>query len=207
MNELTQEIVEQMPPEWAQRAQGVQFVRKGGEVHRWWHHLVFLFINFVGVFNKEFKRSFYEDYFTTLVSPFKRECTVYCPKDLVYDHKRSFGVIRHELRHVYDWLSFPFKFAVGYLFRKGRSYWERRAIVQDMLHDYERIGRVRTRTRGRLYRMFTGSMYFYMDVKNGEEEVDKRIRAVENEEVKDFGVFWEDWEMLNKRELKVKGGE
>lgn len=140
------------------KAEGIELRSK--KDFRYRHFYVPLFMWVVGLFKPELKKSFYEDFWTTIGN------SAYYPvyiknKSVALKHRTT---ILHERQHVFDCREHPILFRVSYvLSKRWRAYWERRGYTHNLLSEYNRRGSISEGTKKWLVDLFKGPMYFYMD--------------------------------------------
>lgn len=147
---------------------------------RGWHRIVPAFFFLVGIFNARFKTDFYSNYYTTLGN------VMYIPAWKYDDFCRhpTESVIRHEAVHYMDSQKYGIKYYVSYLFAKGRTHWEKRAYVQNMIIDKNINGYVSAHIKGFVKAKFLpGSIYWInMDPYKAQAMIDEMAEKVNSGE-------------------------
>ena len=152
-------------------------IREKGDWAKWWHYIVPVFVWIVGIFNSNFKDQFYNQFLNAIGD------TIYYPKGFEYDHEKHFGVIRHEMRHIYDWSCC---FVIGYLLSKRRRlHWELRGYAQNLAHEYFMKGEISELHFNHVVEMLESDMYLNM-TDNARPYVKKIVNIIKQSDYDSF---------------------
>lgn len=176
---------------------GVSVQQKGNWVVGW-HRVVQLFFFVVGIFNPKMKKSFYEDYVTTI------GYVIYMPDLERYKEKPSDyqAVILHELDHAMEYKRRGLDFFLKYILStRWRAYFEYKAYCHQFIHFYNQYGSVGTHVIDSIGRHFQKGSIYMLYEPNYEAYLLELARAVEAGEIsgKTAKGFEKVWKGLCKK--------
>lgn len=171
VNEITQDEVQQYLADC-----GASVQQKGNWIV-WWHRVVQLFFFIVGIFNPKMKKSFYEDYVTTI------GYVIYMPDLESYkDNPSNYqAVILHELDHAMEYKRRGLDFFLKYILSaKWRAYFEYKAYCHQFIHFYNQYNRVSPQIIANVARHFQKGSIYLLDEPGCVEILTSLARAVED---------------------------